>query len=48
MGSASEISYLLILISDLNYIDKSIALNMIEKVNEIMKMLSALIKTLKK
>lgn len=47
MGSASETSYLLVLISDLNYISKGIFQDLMELVNEVMKMLSSLLKTLK-
>jgi len=47
MGSASESLYLLILLSDLKYIDEEKSQNLIERVNEIMKMLSSLLKILK-
>jgi len=46
MGSASEVEYLILLCGDLNYLNKDVAEKYIESVNEIKKMLVALIKTL--
>ena len=47
MGSASETEYLLILSTDLGYIDKLISKELIEKVQVIKKMLTALMKTIR-
>ena len=46
MGSASEAEYLILLCGDLNYISKENSEKHIESLNEIKKMLVALIKTL--
>ncbi len=46
MGSASETEYLILLSGDLNYMSKEATDKYIEKINEVKKMLVALIKTL--
>jgi four helix bundle protein len=46
LGSASEAEYLILLCGDLNYLNKDSADKFIELVNEIKKMLIALIKSL--
>lgn len=46
-GSASEVEYLLILLKDINYLDKELVNSNLTKVNEVKKMLNAFIIKLK-
>ncbi|WP_293297744.1 four helix bundle protein [Allomuricauda sp.] len=47
-GSAHELDYLLLLASDLGYIESETSKNIISEIDEIKKMLASLIKTIKK
>ncbi|MCB0374184.1 MAG: four helix bundle protein [Muricauda sp.] len=46
-GSAHELDYLLLLASDLGYIESEISKNIVSEIDEIKKMLAALINTIK-
>jgi four helix bundle protein len=48
VGSASESEYLILLSNELNYIEKDVSEQLIEKVCEIKRMLTSLIKNLRK
>ena len=47
-GSAHEADYLLLVSKDLNFLDETIALPLINELDEIKKMLASLIRTIKK
>ena len=47
LGSTSELEYLTLLSSELNFIEKSSSVQLLEEVNEVKKMLISLIKKLK-
>jgi len=48
MGSASEVEYLIILSEELKFINAEIYNSLIERIQEIKKMLSSLLKTIRK